>query len=230
MKEESPRPDSRYRRNEVLFMDNEDLPVEEESSEEIALSTRDKILNAALEVFAGKGLHGATVVEIANAAGITGGALYRYFDSKEEIFQAVVGSHSETIQALEFVRELIPELEPKTALKFIARGMFFVFYSDWDFLRMVIGEAIKNPDAAGPFLERMMNPGRDFVRECLELWKEKSIIKEDVDSNIATISFLGPLGYILVDKDIFEDPAFENVEITDMVDQAISIFLDGILK
>jgi len=211
-------------------MDNEDLPVEEESSEEIALSTREKIMNAALEVFADKGLHGATVVEIANAAGITGGALYRYFDSKEEIFQAVVDAHSATIQALNFARDLIPELEPRTALKFLARGMFFFIYSDWDFLRMVIGESVKNPEAAQPFVEKLVNPGLDFVRDCIVFWKENGILKEGIDTNIATMSFLGTLGYMLVQKDIFEDPDLEDMEIPEMVDQAIDIFLDGILK
>lgn len=210
-------------------MDNEDLRIEEET-EKITLSTRDKILNAALEVFADKGLHGATVVEIANAAGITGGALYRYFDSKEEIFKAVVDAHSATIQALNFARDLIPELEPKTALKFLARGMFFFIYSDWDFLRMVIGESVKNPEAAQPFVEKLATPGVDFVKECLVLWKKNGIMKDGIDTNIATMSFLGTLGYMLIQKDIFEDPELADMEIPEMVDQAISIFLDGILK
>jgi AcrR family transcriptional regulator len=211
-------------------MKDEEAHLEEEVGEGDTLSTREKIIQAALEVFADKGLHGATVVEIAKAAGITGGALYRYFDSKEEIFQAVVDAHTTTMQALDLVRDLMPELEPKTALKFIARGMFLFFYSDWDFIRMVIGEAVKNPEAASPFLEKMLNPARDFVRECVELWKGKGVLKEDVDPVLATSAFMGMMGYLLIEKDVFKYPELEGVELTDLVDRYIAIFLEGILK
>lgn len=210
-------------------MKDEQAPAEELEEGE-SLPTREKIIHAALEVFADKGLHGATVVEIAKVAGITGGALYRYFDSKEEIFQAVVDDHTSTIQALDMVRELIPELEPKTALKFIARGMFLFVYSDWDFIRMVIGESVKNPDAASPFLDKVLNPSRDFVRECVELWKEKGLLKEEVDPVLATSAFLGMLGYLLVEKDIFKYPKLEGVELTDLLDKYVVMFLEGILE
>lgn len=210
-------------------MKDEQAPAEELEEGE-SLPTREKIIHAALEVFADKGLHGATVVEIAKVAGITGGALYRYFDSKEEIFQAVVDDHTSTIQALDMVRELIPELEPKTALKFIARGMFLFVYSDWDFIRMVIGESVKNPDAASPFLDKVLNPSRDFVRECVELWKEKGLLKEEVDPVLATSAFLGMLGYLLVEKDIFKYPKLEGVELTDLLDKYVAMFLEGILE
>ncbi len=210
-------------------MDDEEAGIEEGTIEEEVLSTREKIVQAALEVFADKGLHGATVVEIAKAAGITGGALYRYFDSKEEIFQAVVDAHTSTIQALDLVRELMPELEPKTALKFIARGMFLFVYSDWDFLRMVIGESVKNPEAAGPFLEKVLDPSREFVRECIGLWKDKGLLKEDVDPVLATSAFMGMMGYLLIEKDVFKYPGLEDVELTDLVDRYINILLAGIL-
>lgn len=211
-------------------MDEEEAPVAEETGEGVSLSTRERIIRAALEVFADKGLHGATVVEIAKAAGITGGALYRYFDSKEEILQAVVDVHATNVQALDLVRELIPELEPRTALKFIARGMFLFIYSEWDFVRMVIGESVKNPEATGPFQEKVLNPSRDFVRECMELWKEKGLLKEGVDPVIATSAYLGMMGYLLLERDILKYPDLMGTELTDLVDGYITLFLEGIKK
>ena len=87
------------------------------------MTTRGRVIQVALEVFAEKGVHGATVVEIAKRAGVTGGALYRYFESKEDIFRAVVEQHSGAFAALDMVRGLMPELEPKTALKFLCQGI-----------------------------------------------------------------------------------------------------------
>ena len=53
-------------------------------------STKDKILEAALEVFSEKGFHLATVDEIAERADLGKGTLYRYFANKETLFNELV--------------------------------------------------------------------------------------------------------------------------------------------
>lgn len=55
-------------------------------SVEMSRSTpRERILKAALSVFAEKGIHGATIEEIATAAGYTPGAIYKHFKNKEAL-------------------------------------------------------------------------------------------------------------------------------------------------
>lgn len=50
---------------------------------------RQRIMDAALKVFAAQGVHGTPVPPIAQEAGVSVGSLYRYFDSKEELVNAV---------------------------------------------------------------------------------------------------------------------------------------------
>lgn len=50
---------------------------------------REKILSAALSCFAEKGYSGCSVQEIADRAGVSKGALYVYYKSKEELFIAM---------------------------------------------------------------------------------------------------------------------------------------------
>jgi AcrR family transcriptional regulator len=52
--------------------------------------TRNMLLDAAEELFARKGLLGAALDEIADAAGYTRGAIYSHFGAKEELFLAVI--------------------------------------------------------------------------------------------------------------------------------------------
>lgn len=52
--------------------------------------TRNLLLDAAEELFARKGLLGAALDEIADAAGYTRGAIYSHFGAKEELFLAVI--------------------------------------------------------------------------------------------------------------------------------------------
>lgn len=50
---------------------------------------RQRIIEAAIKAFAAKNYDGASVTDIANAAGITKRAIYRYFATKRELFYAV---------------------------------------------------------------------------------------------------------------------------------------------
>lgn len=53
-------------------------------------TVRDRLIAAGLEVFAARGYGGAAMDEIAAAAGVSTGNVYRYFRGKRELFDAVV--------------------------------------------------------------------------------------------------------------------------------------------
>jgi AcrR family transcriptional regulator len=55
-------------------------------------SAKDRILEAALDLFAEKGYDATGVQEIVAAAGVTKGALYHHFTAKEEILFEIYGS------------------------------------------------------------------------------------------------------------------------------------------
>ncbi len=50
----------------------------------------DEVLDAALKMFAQKGFAATKVEDIAREAGLSKGAIYRYFPSKEDIFESLV--------------------------------------------------------------------------------------------------------------------------------------------
>ena len=54
--------------------------------------TRDYLLAAAAQVFAERGFHGATLDEVAAVAGFTKGAVYSNFNSKDDLFLALLES------------------------------------------------------------------------------------------------------------------------------------------
>ncbi|MEJ2606102.1 MAG: TetR/AcrR family transcriptional regulator [Anaerolineales bacterium] len=51
---------------------------------------KEQILEAAMEVFARSGFHGARMDDIAKQAGLSKGALYWYFDGKDAIIQGIM--------------------------------------------------------------------------------------------------------------------------------------------
>ncbi|MDG0977023.1 TetR/AcrR family transcriptional regulator [Ilumatobacter sp.] len=55
-----------------------------------APARREQILDVALDVFANSGFHGASMNGIAEAAGVTKPVLYQHFDSKRDLYQALI--------------------------------------------------------------------------------------------------------------------------------------------
>jgi AcrR family transcriptional regulator len=57
------------------------------------------ILKGAVKVLANKGYEGATIIEIAEAAGVSRGVLHYYFKDKEDIAKALASSSSQMVQS-----------------------------------------------------------------------------------------------------------------------------------
>lgn len=54
-----------------------------------------ELLDAALRVFAARGYRNATLEEVAAAAGVTKGAVYHYFDNKEQLLSSALEHHQQ---------------------------------------------------------------------------------------------------------------------------------------
>lgn len=75
--------------------------------------TREKLLDAAYEVFAEAGVHAASVEQVTEHAGFTRGAFYSNFSSKEELFFALMERENDARIAVlaERVGEILPTLQ-----------------------------------------------------------------------------------------------------------------------
>lgn len=82
--------------------------VERWTPERRRQQTRDVLVEAAAQVFAEKGIEGASLEEIAERAGYSRGAIYKNFGGKDELFLAVNQRHNE--RALSRFAEVIDEL------------------------------------------------------------------------------------------------------------------------
>ena len=60
---------------------------------EIEQTTLNLILSAAMLEFLEKGFKSASLRNIVKTAGVTTGAFYGYYKSKEDLFEALVGEH-----------------------------------------------------------------------------------------------------------------------------------------
>jgi len=76
---------------------------------------RRQIMDGAREVFLSAGFDGASMNDVARAAGVSKGTLYAYFNSKDELFEAII--HGEFAQAAERLCTFIREGDAREMLK-----------------------------------------------------------------------------------------------------------------
>lgn len=118
------------------------------------------IVAAALQVFSEKGFAGARIEEIAKRAGVSKGTLYLYFETKEEMFRAVV-------------REVVaPNVETVRAV-FEAADMPF-----GDLLRMFLARfaEIVTTVPVGAVAKMVVGESRNFP-EIAKVWHDDVILK-----------------------------------------------------
>ena len=97
------------------------------SRAEAKARTRERLLDSAARIFAEKGFGGATLEEIAEAAGYSTGAMYANFGNKEQLFLEVAAAHRSRAAARRIgqVTEIIDEALASDADPFDAlTGMF----------------------------------------------------------------------------------------------------------
>lgn len=125
-------------------------------------ATRQKLLDAAAQVFAEVGLDAASVEAICEAAGFTRGAFYSNFDSKDELFlelaRHVAGERVET------VRRRVAELEREGVLSDVPADPLRIVQSVLDtsaddrlgvlLMSEIRIHALRNPELAAAYLQQ----------------------------------------------------------------------------
>jgi TetR/AcrR family transcriptional regulator, mexJK operon transcriptional repressor len=125
-----------------------------EAAELLTPERRASILAGAAQVFAEDGYEGASMSQIARAAGVSKGTLYNYFDSKSALFSAHVGEEcNRTLSRIFDPDEM--EGDPADTLRAIGLRMMRVMLSPLGLAiyRVVVSEAGKFPELARSFYE-----------------------------------------------------------------------------
>lgn len=114
---------------------------------ELAERRRRQIMDAAIACFRRRGFHQSTMSEICTEAGISAGALYRYFPSKAAIIGAIADDRMGETEA-EFRAAKGNALE---AVSLMARN-FFAKFADGDggVVAEIIAEGIRDEEIAAP--------------------------------------------------------------------------------
>ena len=130
-------------------------------------SRRQRVLNAAVRVFAEYGLKGATTRRLGAAAGVNSALIYYYFEDKQALFresiQMVVG------QFLEYLRQTQrPFRSARDRLTYLADGVFDYYSAHPDRMRLISVALALHADLFGQTLNAVLREGMPLPLQVLE--------------------------------------------------------------
>ncbi len=85
-------------------------------------TARSQIVEAALEVFASKGYHGSTMEDIAKKLGVSKGAIYLYFRSKEDLLREIQASTRQRV--VEQLKQAFESKDPEKGVEVFFDSIF----------------------------------------------------------------------------------------------------------
>ena len=153
------------------------------------LTTKEKILEAAIELFSNRGFHGVSIREIARAVGIKESSIYNHFSSKENILDTIFDQFQAEMEGTIPSKEYIEKaLEGVSFEEFWRRGMS-IFTSKTQTPRMgniskiLLLEMFRNERARDLALTELFTRQQDVVRMIFGVMMEKGMIADtDLDA------------------------------------------------
>ncbi|MAC88270.1 TetR/AcrR family transcriptional regulator [Maricaulis sp.] len=190
----------------------------------------EEILDAALSVFSEQGFAAARVEDIARAAGLSKGAIYLYFPSKEAMLNGLVersaGHLAKTAEAM--VASGAPR-DAEAGLRNLLR-MLFTSMADPAISaapRLVFAEAGRFPEIADFYRRQVLEIARGAMRALLEAGVGANVFRP-VDADAFMRAVAGPAFAHMALTTIFTLPPDTLTDPADMADALADILLHGL--
>ncbi|GAC1344628.1 MAG: hypothetical protein NVSMB29_18340 [Candidatus Dormibacteria bacterium] len=152
--------------------------------------TRERILEAATEVFARRGLHGTRVSDIAEQAGIAYGLVYHHFRNKDEILAAIY--HERWGDYLDYVTELRHAQLPFAER--IAKLVHFLvetYRQEPHLMTVMINEISRSYEFIESHDIGSMLVVFDAIEDIVEQGRRARQIRDDIDPKLVAYAVLG---------------------------------------
>ncbi len=168
----------------------------------------DEILDAALAVFSEVGFAGARVEDIAARAGLSKGAVYVYFESKELMLKALVRRLADrVVGAAEMLVQSNAQADAEQTLRSLLTFMAMQLSNPKVSAapRLVLAEAQRFPEIAALYRDDVIGRARQLLGKLCDRGIAQGVFRA-VDRDVMLRSCAGPMLAHMMLSTVFADP------------------------
>ena len=189
----------------------------------------DEVLDAALDLFIEKGFAATRVEDIAKRAGLSKGAVYLYFPSKEAILEGLVRRAVTPIaeDALGFVGNY--EGDPRIVLTMVMKMLAHKLADPrvTAIPKIVLREVATFPNLAQMYRREVLDKAIPVVTGLIARGVDQGYLRQ-VDPELTLRSIVGPIIAHLALAEIFGVQPEDGVQIDRLIDNHLTILFDGL--
>ncbi|AVH66805.1 TetR/AcrR family transcriptional regulator [Nostoc sp. 'Peltigera membranacea cyanobiont' N6] len=188
--------------------------------------TRTRILQAAQRLFASQGFDGTTTRDLAQAAGVAEGTLFRHFPNKKAILVEVA-----TSGWVEILTDLLTELSEMGSYKAVAQVMrrrMWNFQKNADLMRVCFMEVQFHPDLRDRIQLEVITKMTDVGEAFFQTAMDKGIYRQGNAKLVAKV-FLGMFAIAGFSNNTIMEPDASPQQMQEMAEGLADIFLNGVL-
>jgi len=184
-----------------------------------------KILLAAEQIFAEKGLVKAKLSDVAKLAGIADGTVYEYFKNKEDILMRISARRIQ--HNIEQLEDAFSIKTPLKKLRRLVRYHFSIYLTNRNYLKLFILDTQLNPQFYDSEAYIAFQQYFKVIEEGIEEGKTQGIFRSDVNSRVFRNLFIGTFSHISIRWFILGDD--EKVDMMQEIDQVTDMLSLSVL-
>ena len=193
-------------------------------------NAKEPLVEAARNLFSIKGYDGTSVDEIAEAAGVKGPTIYKYFRNKEELLKAVIDcAEDEYMRGMEVARDIPDRIHTGEDFKgYVLASLNFTLNNETakKMRRLTTIEQFRNEALSKQTTRHQLTYLKDLYTSIFQKMMDRGEMIEG-DASIYALQFISPITIMIQymerepDK---KDDAFE------MINKHIDVFIDLYFK
>ena len=194
---------------------------------QLETETSARILKAARRLFARKGYDGTTTRDLAQAAGIAEGTIFRHFPNKKAILIEVA-----TEGWIEILTDLLTELSEMGSYKAVAQVMrrrMLSLHENSDLMRVCFLEAQFHPELRDRIQSEVIAKMTDVAEAFFETAMEKGVYRR-MNPRIVAQVFLGMFAVAGFSYKTLIEPGAHPKAMQEIAEGLADIFLNGVLN
>ncbi|MFZ1028089.1 MAG: TetR/AcrR family transcriptional regulator [Limnoraphis robusta] len=196
-------------------------------SPQLESETSTRILKAAQRLFARKGYDGTTTRDLAQAAGVAEGTIFRHFPNKKAILIEVA-----TEGWIEILTDLLTELSEMGSYKAVAQVMrrrMLNLHENADLMRVCFLEAQFHPELRDRIQSEVIAKMTDVAEAFFETAMEKGVYRR-MNPRIVAQVFLGMFAVAGFSYTTLIEPGARPKAMQELAEGLADIFLNGVLN
>lgn len=194
-------------------------------------STKEKILDAALELISQYGYKGASVRKIAKAVGIRESAIYNHFKNKEEIFKEIMKSlFSSPFD--DFFKKKPIEDNAKRGKRFLSEYAAAIKLITFDvknekLFKIILLELMQNQEVRDMFLKYFYEDNIKKLSQAFFIMMQENLIRS-ADPMLMAQEFFAPLFYYRLQVTLFRLDKKPTTALSTVFEKHVDFFWESV--